>query len=145
MFQHDCHTSHSGSLIQYQCNSGPWNVIVLGVLHDIVWQSYYIMQYCAMQCHAIPENILQGNITIWQSNVTKHTIVYGGNFFNKLSQSNPAVLPNKMCLQHCPIQTPIWVLFFIFWFHLSWIWSSALLDTRMQGLDFMQHHDIIWK
>ena len=23
-----CHTSHSGSLLQYQCNSGPWNITI---------------------------------------------------------------------------------------------------------------------
>ena len=39
---HQCQASHSGSFVQYQCNSGPWNIILL-LYHEIpfnltIWQ-----------------------------------------------------------------------------------------------------------
>ena len=39
LFQHQCpcHVNHSGSLLQYQCNSGLWTIIII-VYH--VWQIY---------------------------------------------------------------------------------------------------------
>ena len=39
-FQHQCHTSHWGSLLQNQCNSGPWNLIL-----------YYAIPYTTGQYH----------------------------------------------------------------------------------------------
>ena len=37
-FQHQCHTSHSGSLLQYQCNSRQWNIIPYHALRNTSWK-----------------------------------------------------------------------------------------------------------
>ena len=38
LFQHQCHTSHSGSLLQYQCNSRQWNIIPYHALRNTSWK-----------------------------------------------------------------------------------------------------------
>ena len=46
--KHQCHTSHSGSLQQYQCSSGPWNIML-----DHAISQYEICNINIIQCRAI--------------------------------------------------------------------------------------------
>ena len=57
--KHQCHTSHSGSLQQYQCSSGPWNIMLDHAIsqYEICNITIWNMQY---QYHT-----MQGNMKPW--------------------------------------------------------------------------------